>query len=282
MSEHITHTPQVKRLERTPNDKIVAGVAGGLGRYFDLNPTVFRLGLVVLTLLGGAGILVYLAAVLVIPDEGAERSIAEKVLAERRDRPWPLVGLGMVAVALAVLLSRADVWPAAGAGWVLVLIGGLAILWASRGGKGHRILVGLIATFGLLLAAVATCVVIAFAWFDVSLDDGVGDNAYTPSVLALVKPDYKLGVGDLRIDLSQVGPITRRTPVNASVGVGRVRVIVPRDAAVAVDARAKAGEVHAFGQKYDGRNVRVRLNPANPLVIHARVGAGRIDIERAG
>ena len=99
MSEHITHTPQVKRLERTPNDKIVAGVAGGLGRYFDLSPTVFRLGLVVLTLLGGAGILVYLAAVLVIPQEGSEQSIAEKVLAERRDRPWPLVGLGIVAVA---------------------------------------------------------------------------------------------------------------------------------------------------------------------------------------
>jgi len=79
MSEHITHTPQVKRLERTPNDKIVAGVAGGLGRYFDLNPTVFRLGLVVLTLLGGAGILVYLAAVLVIPDEGAARSLAAQL-----------------------------------------------------------------------------------------------------------------------------------------------------------------------------------------------------------
>src|SRR5262249_53734457 len=129
MSEHITHTPQVKRLERTPDDKIVAGVAGGLGRYFDLSPTVFRLGIVVLTLLGGAGILVYLAAVLVIPQEGAEQSIAERVLAERRDRPWPLVGLGMVAVAIAVLLSRADVWPAAGAGWVFVLLAGLAILW---------------------------------------------------------------------------------------------------------------------------------------------------------
>ncbi len=59
-------------------------------------------------------------------------------------------------------------------------------------------------------------------------------------------------------------------------------MIVPRGAAVAVDARTKVGEVHAFGQQYDGRNVHVRLNPANPLVIHARVGAGRIDIVRAG
>ena len=108
MSEHITHTQsQAARAHAERPDRSPAS-AGGLGRYFDLNPTVFRLGLVVLTLLGGAGILVYLAAVLVIPEEGEEQSIAEKVLAERRERPWPLVGLGLVGVALAVLLSRAD------------------------------------------------------------------------------------------------------------------------------------------------------------------------------
>ena len=80
MSEHITHTPTVKRLERSSDDKWIAGVCGGLGRYFDLNPAVFRLGLVVLTLLGGAGILIYLAAVLVVPAEG-KQSIAADVLA---------------------------------------------------------------------------------------------------------------------------------------------------------------------------------------------------------
>ena len=53
---------------------MLIGVCGGLGRYFDLNPTVFRVGFVVLTLLGGAGVLVYLAAALVMPAEGKERS----------------------------------------------------------------------------------------------------------------------------------------------------------------------------------------------------------------
>src|SRR5215468_4832492 len=84
MSEHITHTATVKRLERSSSDRMLAGVSGGLGRYFDLNPGVFRLGFIVLVLLGGAGILVYLAAVLVIPNEG-EESIAARILAERRD-----------------------------------------------------------------------------------------------------------------------------------------------------------------------------------------------------
>ena len=73
MSEHITHTASIKRLERSSSDRMVAGVAVGLGRYFDINASVFRLGFVVLTLLGGAGILVYLAAVLVMPVEGREQ-----------------------------------------------------------------------------------------------------------------------------------------------------------------------------------------------------------------
>src|SRR3954470_19205577 len=107
MTQPLTHTSEVKRLERSSN-RVVAGVSGGLGRYFDLNPAVFRLGFVVLTLLGGAGILVYLAAVLVIPVEGRDQSIAAQVLAERRDRPAPLIGLGLAGVALAVLLSRGD------------------------------------------------------------------------------------------------------------------------------------------------------------------------------
>ena len=111
MNEHIAHTPQIKRLERSSSDSLIAGVAGGLGRYFELNPAVFRLGFVILTLLGGAGILVYLAAVLVIPVEGNEHSIAAQVLAERRDRPWPVVGLGLAGVALVLLLSAASSLP---------------------------------------------------------------------------------------------------------------------------------------------------------------------------
>src|ERR1700755_3265007 len=107
MSEYTTPTPMVKRLERSSDAKILAGVAGGLGRYFDLAPAVFRLGFVVLTLLGGAGILVYTPAVLVIPKEGEDASIAEDILRKRRDHPARVVGLGLVAVAILALLARA-------------------------------------------------------------------------------------------------------------------------------------------------------------------------------
>src|SRR3989449_7678939 len=96
MSEHITEQPAVKRLERSRSDRMVAGVSGGLARYFDIHPAFYRVGFVVLTLLGGAGILIYLAAVLVMPDEGKEDSVVTAALKNRRDRPWPLIGLALV------------------------------------------------------------------------------------------------------------------------------------------------------------------------------------------
>ena len=54
--------PAERRLERSSSDRMVAGVAGGLARYFDIHPAVYRVGFVVLTLLGGAGLVIYLAA----------------------------------------------------------------------------------------------------------------------------------------------------------------------------------------------------------------------------
>jgi phage shock protein PspC (stress-responsive transcriptional regulator) len=285
MSNHITHTEATKRLERTTSGRLIAGVSGGLGRYFELNPAFFRLGFVVLTLLGGAGILIYLAAVLVMPDEGKERSIAEEALAGRRERPWPLIGLGLAGVALAVLLSSSTVWPSAGLGWVCVLLAGLAILWsydASRGDRRSRLLVrSLVALTVAMLAAAITAVVVAFAWFDVSLGDGVGDRVETPASISQVKPSYELGVGSLRIDLSDIGPVTRETHVQAKLGIGELKIIVPAGASVSVNAHAKAGEVYVLRRHDDGRNAEVKTGSGGLLVLDANVGAGRIDVVRA-
>src|SRR5918911_1779147 len=162
MSEHTLHTPIVKRLERSRREKILAGVCGGLGRYFDIAPAVFRLGFVVLTLLGGAGILVYLAAVLVMPKEGEESSIAEDVLKKRREHPARLVALGLIAVAILSLLARADTWPSAGAAWFLVIVAGLVLLWTSTRRRG--ILVALTTFLALIVVAAGAGVSGAVAW----------------------------------------------------------------------------------------------------------------------
>ena len=272
MSEHITHTPTVKRLERTSSDKWLAGVCGGLGRYFDLNPALFRLGLIVLTLLGGAGVLVYLAAILVMPSEGQEMSIAEDALSKRRDQPGQLIGLGLVAVAIFVLLSQAHTWPTAGASWILLLIAGFAILWSSKHHRrGRRILVAAISAFVLAMVATIAAVIVAFAWFDVSLSDGVGDRTLHPATAAQVPKDYKLGIGNLEIDLTKI----KDTDVNveAHLGMGRLRVIVPAHATI---------DSHTFVKLGDTNDPSVLGTGTTTVHMDLHVGTGHIEIERAG
>ena len=281
MSEHITHTPNIRRLERS-SDRILAGVCGGLGRYFELNPAFFRIGFVVLTLLGGTGLLVYLAAVLVMPDEGNERSLAEQALAERRERPWPLIGLAIAGVALLVLLSRATLWPTAGAGWILILIVGLGVLWASRAERRRSVILRLLtAVVAVVAAAAVAAVVAAFSWFDVSLNDGVGDRFYAPATAAAVAPSYRLGVGNLKLDLSSVSAASP-VRVKARVGVGELKIVVPRGVPVQVDAHAKLGDVHVFDREDSGRNATLHSGTAGGLTVDARVGAGQVDVVRAG
>jgi len=277
MSEHITHPPSIRRLERPEDDRIIAGVAAGLGRYFDLTPTVFRLAFVVLTLLGGVGILIYVAAVLVMPKEGEDASIFERALADRRQHPGRLVGLGLVALAILIVLSHVGTWPSAGTAWVIAIVG-LVVLLVTGEGRPRKLAIAGLSVIVVLVVAAAIAIATAFAWFDVSLGDGVGDHSYAPVTLADVKPQYKLGIGNLTVDVSSIeGPAT----VTASVGIGELRVIVPNGVPVAVDAKVKAGSISALGREDDGRNARV-LTVGGRMHVTARVGAGHIDVVRAG
>jgi len=277
MSEHILHTPIVKRLERSQSDKWLAGVSGGLGRYFDIAPAVFRLGFVVLTLLGGAGILVYIAAVLVMPKEGEESSIAEDILKKRRDHPARLVALGLVAVAILSILANADTWPSAGTAWFLVIVAGIILLWTSRR---RGLAVALMSILALIVVAAVAAVTVAFAWFDVSLGDGVGNHNYAPAQVSTVAGGYHLGVGKLDLDLTR---LPARTPANvkANVGIGELRITIPRTASATIAAHVKAGSIDALGRHEDGTNVRLVTGGGSRLKIDADVGAGHIEVVRA-
>ncbi|HOQ36299.1 MAG TPA: PspC domain-containing protein [Acetivibrio sp.] len=57
-----------RRLVRSKNDKILAGVCGGIAEYFDIDPTIVRLGLVI-SIIAGPGILAYIAAIFIIPED---------------------------------------------------------------------------------------------------------------------------------------------------------------------------------------------------------------------
>lgn len=56
-----------KRLHRSKQQRVVAGVCGGLGDYFAVDPIWFRIGFVVLAIGGGSGVLIYLLMWLIVP-----------------------------------------------------------------------------------------------------------------------------------------------------------------------------------------------------------------------
>ncbi len=66
-----------KKLERSLDDKMVAGVCGGIGEYFDIDPTIVRLLWVALSLAFGGGIIAYIIAWLIVPEESRVEIVEE-------------------------------------------------------------------------------------------------------------------------------------------------------------------------------------------------------------
>jgi phage shock protein C len=100
------------RLYRSRDERVIAGVGGGLGRYLGIDPVVVRIAIVVLALVGGGGVLAYLIAWLVIPEEPADEewqapgdSGASTALPAARARI--VAGVLLVAVGLGMLLDLA-------------------------------------------------------------------------------------------------------------------------------------------------------------------------------
>ena len=56
-----------KKLYRSNDNKIIAGVCGGIAEYFSLDPPLVRLGLVIFCALGGSGIIAYIIAAIIMP-----------------------------------------------------------------------------------------------------------------------------------------------------------------------------------------------------------------------
>lgn len=58
-----------KRLYRSTQDRMFAGVCGGIAAYLDVDPTLVRLFFVALTLMGGPGVIIYIVLMLIVPEE---------------------------------------------------------------------------------------------------------------------------------------------------------------------------------------------------------------------
>ncbi|MFI6646445.1 PspC domain-containing protein [Streptomyces sp. NPDC050529] len=87
----------VPQLHRSSRQKVVAGVCGGLGRYCNVDPVIFRIVLGVLSVTGGLGLIFYGFAWLLIPVEGEEENEARRLLSGRVE------GSSLIAVLCALI-----------------------------------------------------------------------------------------------------------------------------------------------------------------------------------
>ncbi len=112
-----------EQLRRSLADRKIAGVAGGLGRHLNIDPLVLRVLLVVLVFFGGAGIVLYGAAWLFVPEEGSEDAVIST-------KPTTRNALLIAATVLACLLLLGDTWVGWGGPvpWLLAVIGVVALI----------------------------------------------------------------------------------------------------------------------------------------------------------
>lgn len=61
----------MNKLYRSKRNRILAGVCGGIGEYFSVDPTIVRLLWLLISITGGAGVIAYIIAWIIIPEEPA-------------------------------------------------------------------------------------------------------------------------------------------------------------------------------------------------------------------
>ena len=129
---------EARRLTRPRDGRWLGGVAAGLGAYFDLNPAIYRIAFVALSLAGGTGILLYIAAWLVIPEEGEQDSIAAVALKRERHRPAARSGSPCSRSSASSRSASASFWPSPGNVWLAAALAGAALVWWQVGGAHGR------------------------------------------------------------------------------------------------------------------------------------------------
>ena len=122
---------------------------------------------------------------------------------------------------------------------------------------------------------------------DQRLSGGVGERVWTPMTVAAAERDHRLAVGDAELDLTRL-PAGSDVDVEARLGVGELRVYVPADARVVVDAHVGAGNTELFDRSDEGGtdlDRTVRVGPDGPpsgtvITIEAEVGLGNLRVEQ--
>ncbi|MBN2426145.1 MAG: PspC domain-containing protein [Calditrichaceae bacterium] len=103
----MTDENTAKQLYRSKNDRIIGGVCGGLALYFNIDSTLLRILWVVITLFGGAGIIIYLAALIIIPENPEE--IFNKQKTENPSGKNTFWGALLIIIGAVLLLKQSGI-----------------------------------------------------------------------------------------------------------------------------------------------------------------------------
>ena len=363
--------PPVRRLYRNPRNKMIAGVCGGLGHYFGIDPVVFRIGFAALSLLGGSGVLLYVIFWVVVPEWGDDSSMGERLV--HRGPHRSAVGLILLAIAAIAILhtifesgvgtaitfmvagaalllwkrddgTRADAdfddddgdeydeeygEEALSSGYVryettprppkpprprsylgrltiaiVLLVSGVLALGTTTGLfdisldtalavalliTGAGLIVG--AWFGrsrglIVVGVLLTLLLAAATFIDVPLRGAVGDRRYSPDNISEVRDEYRMIVGEMRLDLSDVEFPRGDTEIDVSMAAGEMRVLLPRGIDVEVKSHLHVGEAlvltnHQEGFDLESTNVDDVDGRPGRLLLRIDMGAGRVQVGRA-
>jgi phage shock protein PspC (stress-responsive transcriptional regulator) len=143
--------PEPRRLTRSGSDAVIGGVAGGLGRYFGIDPILFRIGFVVLAFIGAVGVLAYLILLAFVPSDGGQRTGGTSKA---------VAAIGAVVLGCILVTFLSPPLFVFGPGLLVIGLIGLAgvLLWRAVGGSisgDPARTIGRIALVGLIGVAIA-------------------------------------------------------------------------------------------------------------------------------
>ena len=156
---------------------------------------------------------------------------------------------------------------------LLIVVGAGLVTGAWIGRSRGLIALGLVLTLFTAGATVA----------DVPISGGMGERTWRPVRTAALEREYRLGAGNLDLDLrSLVLSSSRR--VDISVGAGRVRIWLPEDADIELDTHVGMGSAFVLGLEENGvdvdRHDDLQVNGDHRLVMNVHVGMGRLEVMR--
>jgi phage shock protein PspC (stress-responsive transcriptional regulator) len=175
---------------------------------------------------------------------------------------------------------------AVGVGFVAALGGDVAVAAISMVAGLALIAAGLLGgPRWLILPAMVLVVPLAFvSAADLDLRGGVGPREYRPTSLAQLRPEYRVGAGQIDLDLRNLELPAGETGVKLRVGLGEARVRVPAGVCVATDAQIGLGAADLPQRVKDGPDIDIdeSARPSGKPMLHvtADVGVGHLQIDR--